>query len=231
MWDLRNIAFRKRVREVNTKIKQKILSVCAEKIKQKGDGVQVSFYAFFANKNHDPITLMAVARWWIEEQQLNHFEKATKIYAMVASLDDSSVFQSSYAEQGKGLNHLTLSVTNLDSSLEFYCHLLGFKAEVRWNTGAYLSYGNCWLCLSLGEAKPSRDYTHFAFSFDSSAMSRIQQKNAFQAVKQWQVNSSEGDSLYIEDLDGHKLELHSGSLATRLKSLKAKPYDGLEWLN
>jgi catechol 2,3-dioxygenase-like lactoylglutathione lyase family enzyme len=216
---------------VNNKIKQKILSVCAEKIKQKGDGVQLSFYAFFANKNDDPITLMAIARWWIEEHQLNHFEKATKIYAMVASLNDSLAFQPPSVQQDGGLNHLTLSVTNLDISLEFYCDLLEFKGEVRWNTGAYLSYGNCWLCLSLGETNPSRDYTHFAFSFDSSAMSHIQQKSAFQAVKQWQENSSEGDSLYIEDPDGHKLELHSGSLATRLESLKAKPYEGLEWLH
>ena len=69
-------------------IRRKILSVCAEKIKQKGEGVQVSFYAFFANKNQDPATLMAVARWWIEEHQLNHFEKATKIYAMVKDLDE-----------------------------------------------------------------------------------------------------------------------------------------------
>ncbi len=216
---------------MNTEIKQKILSVCADKIKQKGDGVQVSFYAFFANKNHDPITLMAVARWWIEEHQLNHFEKATKIYAMVASLDDTSAFQSSPIVQHNGFNHLTLSVSNLDASIEFYCGLLGFKGEVRWKTGAYLSYQNCWLCLTLGDVKPCQDYTHFAFTYDSDAMTQIQLKTAFQAVRQWQSNSSEGDSLYIKDPDGHKLELHSGSLATRLDSLKVKPYDGLEWLN
>ncbi|NLQ16875.1 hypothetical protein HGG82_04475 [Marinomonas sp. M1K-6] len=71
---------------MNEKIKKKILLICADKIKQKGEGVQVSFYAFFANKNDDPMTLMTVARWWIEEHQLNHFEKATKIYAMVKAL-------------------------------------------------------------------------------------------------------------------------------------------------
>ncbi|WP_283248017.1 VOC family protein [Marinomonas lutimaris] len=150
---------------------------------------------------------------------------------MVASLDDSLAFQPFSIQQHEGFNHLTLSVANLDISLGFYCDLLEFKGEVRWNTGAYLSYGNCWLCLSLGEATPSQDYTHFAFTFDASAMSRVRQKEAFNTVNQWQLNSSEGDSLYIEDPDGHKLELHSGSLATRLNSLKAKPYEGLEWLN
>jgi|GEM_PF-142492 len=211
-------------------IKQKILSVCAEKIRKKGENVQVSFYAFFANKNDDPKTLMAIARWWIEGHQLNHFEKATKVYSLVASLDDASAFQLPAVQQDKGLNHLTLSVTNLEASLYFYCDLLGFKGEVRWNTGAYLSYGNCWLCLSLGEANPSQDYTHFAFSFSAEAMSFVQQKPGFSAVKQWQANTSEGDSLYIEDPDGHKLELHSGSLSTRLAAIKEKPYDDLVWL-
>jgi hypothetical protein len=73
---------------MDLRTREKILAVCLEKIKQKGDGVQVSFYAFFANENDDPITLMNVARWWIEENQLNHFEKATKIYAMVKTLDE-----------------------------------------------------------------------------------------------------------------------------------------------
>ncbi|RNF75862.1 glutathione transferase [Marinomonas rhizomae] len=150
---------------------------------------------------------------------------------MVASLDNRSAIQLPDLQQAKGLNHLTLSVSNLDVSIEFYCGLLGFQGEVRWNTGAYLSYGNCWLCLSLGKAKPSQDYTHVAFTYDSASMIHIQRKNVFKSVKQWQINSSEGDSFYIEDPDGHKLELHSGSLATRLESLKAKPYDGLEWLN
>lgn len=71
-------------------IREKILSVCMKKIEEKGEGVQVSFYAFFANKNDDPAALMNVARWWIEEHKLNHFEKATKIYAMVLALEKQS---------------------------------------------------------------------------------------------------------------------------------------------
>lgn len=209
-------------------IREKILSVCVEKIKQKGDGVQVSFYAFFANKNDDPETLMDVARWWIEEHKLNHFEKATKIHSMVMALGEQLMPQITSVN---GFNHLTLSVSNLDVSCAFYCEFLGFKGEVRWRTGAYLSYGNCWLCLSLGEAKPSQDYTHFAFTFDASSILAITQNAHFSKIKNWQKNTSEGDSLYIEDPDGHKLELHSGSLQTRLESLKKAPYDGLIWLS
>lgn len=213
---------------MKSSVRDNILSVCAEKIKQKGEGVQVSFYAFFANKNNDPVTLMEVARWWIEEHELNHFEKATKIYAMVTALGEQLTHQKNSIN---GFNHLTLSVSSLDTSCAFYCDFLGFKGEVRWRTGAYLSYGNCWLCLSLGDVKPNQDYTHFAFTFDTSSILAISQHAELSKIKKWQENTSEGDSLYIEDPDGHKLELHSGSLETRLESLRKSPYDELVWLS
>lgn len=56
--------------------------VCARKIAAKGESVGVSFYAFFANKNDDPVLLMEAATWWIQTHQLDHFEKATKIKKM-----------------------------------------------------------------------------------------------------------------------------------------------------
>lgn len=64
-------------------LRDKIIAVCDAKIATKGDGVGLSFYAFFANKNDDPILLMEAATWWIETHKLDHFEKAVKIRAMV----------------------------------------------------------------------------------------------------------------------------------------------------
>ncbi len=64
-------------------LRTKVIDVCTKKIKQKGENVGVSFYAFFANKNDDPELLMEAATWWIQIHQLNHFEKATKIIEMV----------------------------------------------------------------------------------------------------------------------------------------------------
>ncbi|MBJ9371005.1 DUF6500 family protein [Acinetobacter bereziniae] len=64
-------------------IKEKIIRVCNEKIAKKSDQVGLSFYAFFANKNDDPETLMQVAEWWIKTHQLDHFEKASKIKQMI----------------------------------------------------------------------------------------------------------------------------------------------------
>lgn len=52
-----------------------------------------------------------------------------------------------------GLNHLTLAVTDVDRSLDFYRDLLGFVPHARWQSGAYLSLGELWLCLSLDAAR------------------------------------------------------------------------------
>lgn len=64
-------------------LRDKIIQICDEKIAKKGDAVGLSFYAFFTNKNNDPVQLMEAAEWWIKTHQLNHFEKATKIKALI----------------------------------------------------------------------------------------------------------------------------------------------------
>jgi len=66
-------------------LKRKIIEVCNKRIASKGEGVGLSFYAFFANKNDDPDLLMEAATWWIKKNELDHFEKATKIKEMVES--------------------------------------------------------------------------------------------------------------------------------------------------
>ncbi|MBS8273829.1 hypothetical protein DYI21_09555 [Thalassospira tepidiphila] len=66
-------------------LRDKIIAVCDRKIAQKGLDVDLSFYAFFANRNDDPDTLMEAATWWIKTHELDHFEKATKIRGMVSA--------------------------------------------------------------------------------------------------------------------------------------------------
>ncbi|MGO4910082.1 DUF6500 family protein [Pseudorhodobacter sp. W20_MBD10_FR17] len=70
---------------MNAALRQHAIAVCDAKIAQKGAGVGLSFYAFFANKNSDPASLMKVAEWWIKTHRLDHFEKAVKIRDMIAS--------------------------------------------------------------------------------------------------------------------------------------------------
>ena len=63
--------------------RQKAIAICTDKIAKKGEGVGLSFYAFFKNRNDDPDLLMQVASWWIQKHHLDHFEKAVKIREML----------------------------------------------------------------------------------------------------------------------------------------------------
>ncbi|MBB3125065.1 MULTISPECIES: DUF6500 family protein [Mesoflavibacter] len=67
-------------------LKEKIIKVCDQKIKTKGENVGVSFYAFFKNKNDNPELLMEAATWWIKTHKLDHFEKAIKIKGLVENI-------------------------------------------------------------------------------------------------------------------------------------------------
>lgn len=128
-----------------------------------------------------------------------------------------------------GINHITFSVRDLNESIAFYRDFLGMKLHVFWDTGAYLTAGETWLCLSLGEPKPAMDYTHLAFSVSAQALAELRTQLKQASVTEWQQNTSEGDSLYILDPNGHRLELHCGSLQTRLAALQKSPYKGLVW--
>ena len=133
-----------------------------------------------------------------------------------------------------GLNHLTLAVRQLPASMAFYIDMLGFKPVARWDQGAYLTLGALWLCLSLDEdAMPPGDYTHYAFSIAQSDFAEFRQQLLAQGVKAWQEDSSEGESFYFPDPDGHKLEAHVGTLASRIARCRTKPYAGMvffdEW--
>lgn len=126
-----------------------------------------------------------------------------------------------------GLNHLTLAVTDLDRSVGFYRELLQLHLEAQWDSGAYLSLPGLWLCLSLDPSRktePAADYTHYAFSTCTENFPvLVARLNAAQVVS-WRDNRSEGDSFYFLDPDGHKLEVHVGDLASRLKACRQAPY-------
>ena len=124
-----------------------------------------------------------------------------------------------------GLNHITLAVTDLPRSIAFYRDLLGARLRAEWARGAYFEIGPVWLCLSVGDAAPLRqDYTHIAFSADDFAA--LADRISAQAPL-WQDNASEGGSVYFLDPDGHRLELHDGSLETRLAHYRDHPEKGV----
>jgi glutathione S-transferase fosA5 len=130
-----------------------------------------------------------------------------------------------------GINHITLSVSDLDRSFQFYTQILGCQPVARWRRGAYLLAGDLWLCLYLDwqvrkGALP--EYTHIALNVAEQDFQQIERQISDVATI-WRQNSSEGRSLYFVAPDGHKLEIHVGDVKTRIEAVKARPYEGMEF--
>lgn len=111
---------------------------------------------------------------------------------------------------------------DLKRSTDFYVEILGFDLATSWPEGAYLRAGDAWLALVLdpfarGEA--SHEETHIAFTVSEADLERLSSSIRSARITEWRDNRSEGPSIYFLDPDGHKLELHVGSLASRLASL------------
>lgn len=129
-----------------------------------------------------------------------------------------------------GLNHLTLAVSCLETSFNFYTKTLGCKPLAKWKRGAYLLAGDLWLCL-LVEVNLSSErfsgYTHIAFTVSAESLHHCRRHIKALNLKLWKENTSEGDSLYILDPDNYQLELHVGDWQTRLAATKINPYEDM----
>ena len=113
------------------------------------------------------------------------------------------------------VDHVTLCVSDLEKSIAFYRNVLGAKLRAQWATGCYFELGILWLCLEQSDSvTPRSDDSHIAFSTtgDLTDWDNHLRQNA----QIWKENRSPDPSVYFLDPDGHKLELHSGTLASRL---------------
>lgn len=130
------------------------------------------------------------------------------------------------SEMIRGINHVTLAVRDLEVSFSFYVDLVGLRPVARWYKGAYLEAGSDWICLNLDpktRIEPLPEYTHLAFSVDPDDFADAVERLHTAGAPCWQENRSPGESFYFLDPDGHKLELHVGSLESRLKALRESP--------
>jgi catechol 2,3-dioxygenase-like lactoylglutathione lyase family enzyme len=117
-----------------------------------------------------------------------------------------------------GLNHLTFSVGDLDRSIAFYSELLGFTVRMRSPSSAYLEAGSLWLALVVDadvRTGPLPEYSHASFTVSATDLPLLAKKLTQAGVVRWQ-EEERVNSFYFLDPDGHKLELHSGDLASRL---------------
>lgn len=133
-----------------------------------------------------------------------------------------------------GINHITLSVSDLNKSFKFYTDVLGCKPVARWKRGAYLLAGNLWLCLSVDEQTRKEalpEYTHIAFNVSVSDFESFSSQIIKSGATIWKNNTSEGKSLYFLDPDRHKLEVHVSDLQTRINVTKQHPYEEMEFFD
>jgi catechol 2,3-dioxygenase-like lactoylglutathione lyase family enzyme len=133
----------------------------------------------------------------------------------------------------RGINHITFSVKDAEKSFAFYRDILGFKPVAKWPKGSYFLAGGIWIALVLDEHTQKQElpeYSHVAFSLGTEEFEVFRHRFEENNVRIWQENKTEGESIYFCDPDGHKLELHCSDLETRLRTAKADPWPGLEFL-
>ncbi|MFC7319725.1 metallothiol transferase FosB [Halobacillus campisalis] len=123
----------------------------------------------------------------------------------------------------KGLDHLLFSVSDLDTSVQFYEQVFEAKLLVKGKTTAYFDVNGLWLALNeekdISRSDIHHSYTHTAFSIDEEDYVEV-----YKRLRKLNVHILSGRpreqadkrSIYFTDPDGHKFEFHTGSLQDRM---------------
>lgn len=127
----------------------------------------------------------------------------------------------------KAINHLCFSVSNLDTSIDFYKNVFGAKILVKGRKLAYFDLNGLWIALNeedIERNKTNRTYTHIAFTIEESdyelLLSRLQQLKV-NILPSRTRDEKDKRSIYFLDPDEHMFEFHTGNLKERLDYYKA----------
>ncbi|WP_339319792.1 VOC family protein [Paenibacillus sp. FSL R10-2734] len=123
----------------------------------------------------------------------------------------------------QGFNHVTVNVSNLSRSLNFYTGILGLQLIHKGNTDVYLEWGSAWICLieqpEYTESKGNViGVDHIAFSIAEEHFEEAVQVLQSHEVRiiRGPVKRGLGWTVNFLDPDGIQLELHTSNLKERM---------------
>lgn len=127
----------------------------------------------------------------------------------------------------EGISHITFIVKDLVKATQFFKII--FDAEEVYASGdrmfsiskeKFFLIGGQWIAIMEGESLQERTYNHTAFKIKEEEFSlyeaRVKALGVDYRLPRTRV-AGEGQSLYFYDFDNHLFELHTGTLAERLK--------------
>jgi fosfomycin resistance protein FosX len=128
----------------------------------------------------------------------------------------------------EGLSHITFIVKDLERMKLFLVGALGGK-EV-YNSGdkpfsisreKFFEVGGVWIAVMEGDPLSEKTYNHVAFKIPADDLPRYRtaiEKLGLPIREPRPRIEGEGQSLYFYDFDNHLFELHTTTLAERLKT-------------
>ncbi|MDQ0059119.1 metallothiol transferase [Paenibacillus harenae] len=128
----------------------------------------------------------------------------------------------------QGINHFCFSVSNLDTSIEFYKNVFEAKLLVKGRKLAYFDLNGLWIALNQEDIDKNhqinRTYTHIAFTVNDSDIELLYKRLIelrVNILSGRERNEKDKKSIYFLDPDGHMFEFHTGQLKDRLDYYKA----------
>ncbi|WP_067934377.1 VOC family protein [Alicyclobacillus kakegawensis] len=123
----------------------------------------------------------------------------------------------------RDFSHVTINVSDLNKSLDFYAGQLGMRLVHRGRRDAYLEWGAAWVCLQerpeLASQRRQFGVDHVAFYIQPAAFHEAVEglRRANVPIVRGPVERGGGWTVNFLDPDGTQLEFHTGTLAGRMK--------------
>jgi catechol 2,3-dioxygenase-like lactoylglutathione lyase family enzyme len=122
----------------------------------------------------------------------------------------------------KGINHITIFVSDYKRSLEFYREVLRMRVVHDGGHYAYLESGSTWICISgdpIGQERPPQlKQLHLALTVDEADFDKAVQhlRDNGVTIIRGPITRGVGKTVNFLDPDGIEWEFHTSNLAERM---------------